>query len=581
MRLTRALALVPCIALALSGLGRAGAAPADCAGTRAPRWLPSIGAADDAGDVRVFAVQFKQDLRHVESYDTFRRKMECLVEEFVLPYLDLDGDGSKDKPAIVVFNEDDGLATIGTGSRGATARAIAQSPARDPQSITGAQAAFGTLGATYSPAIAYYAAREHETSAQRLILAAATDTFVRGFMQTYSDIARRYGIYVVSANNQAEFREVNLAEHPEAAALVDPDLKDEYLNGHLTTVYEAVDVDAIPETVGLGRAGIDVHNKAFMWAPDSGVTDYARDKYSVVNGGTLSAADPRSNLIHVVKKTPLTQIEIDILDLSDDEDLSSANTGPFCLTTTDDPDCSAKIGYGISLPTFMWGDTECSEGTPGCVAGKRALTFGEEPADGADPCAGPVWWMRCLDARGVNVLLQPEANPGPWGEFTTGRESRGFGDWQPLSWLDSAWRSVADPTVGFRYAVTPHMVGNLVDLTFDGQSVIFERCSAATGDANTCDGNQPAAFVGTDEFVPCVNADDPTCDAPLWGPYAGPKPEVMVLAPWVLEDDPSLDARANRARLSERARAMLANSGSVFENDYLETTVWADLDLDL
>lgn len=581
MKLTRALALVPCLALALSGFGRVGAAPADCAGTRAPRWLPSIGAPDDAGDVRVFAVQFKQDLRHVESYDTFRRKMECLVEEFVLPYLDLDRDGSRDKPAIVAFNEDDGLATIGTGSRGTTARAIAQSPARDPQSITGAQAAFGTLGATYSPAIAYYAAREPETSAQRLIVAAATDIFVRGFMKTFSDIARAYDLYVVSSNNQAEFREVDLAEHPEAAALIDPDLATAYADGSLTTVYEAVDTDTIDEAIGRGRAGIDVHNKAFMWAPDSGVTDYAQEKFSALNGRALTAADPRSNLIHLVKKTPLTQIEMDVLDLTDDHDLTPANTGPFCLSEDDDPGCRAKIGYGISLPTFMWGDTECADGTPDCINGRRMLAYGEAPKDGADPCAGPVWWMRCLDARGVNVLLQPEANPGPWGEFTTGRESRGFGDWQPLSWLDSAWRAVADPTVGFRYAVTPHMVGNLVDLTFDGQSVIFERCSAVGGGANTCDGNEPAAFVGTGEFVPCLNTGDPTCDVPRWEPFAGPKAEVMVLAPWVLEDDPDLDARANRARLAERARAMLANSGSVFENDYLETTVWADLDLDL
>jgi len=569
----RALAL---LLMMVAGIARVtAAAPPECADVRAPNWRPATGVADDAGDFRVFAIQFKQDLRHIETYEAFERKFDCMVQEFVLPSLDLDGDGDTDKPTIVVFNEDDGLAQLGTGTRGVGARAISAGPVKDPDSIAAAQAAFVTLGATYSPAIGYYAAAEPETSPQRLILAAATDTFARGFTRTFSDMARRYGIYVVSSNNQAEFRATSVSEHPEALALVDPDLAEQYLSGELDIVYEAVDDDTISEEQGAGRAGIDVHNQAFMWAPVDGVTDYAAARYEQLNGAPLTADDPRANLIHVVKKTPLTNIEREVLDLSDDSDLSEANTGPFCLLLADDATCAAKFGYGISLPTFMWGETPCAE----CPEGVRDLEFGEAPSTADDPCTlGPKWWMRCLDHRGVNVLLQPEANPGPWGGFTTGRESRGSGLWQPLTWLDSAWRAVADPSVGFRYAVTPHMVGNLVDLVFDGQSVIFERCSPLDG-GDTCDGNEPQAFIGTGAFVPCAGAGDLGCETPAWAPYSGLKREIMALAPWVLEEDPTLDARTNRSRFEQRANAMLAGSGSVFENDYLETAIWADLDV--
>jgi hypothetical protein len=540
------------------------AAGPGCAGTRLGNRTNGVPAAqrmvDAAGDVRVFAVQFRQDISYVRTYETFRLKMECLVREYVAPYR------SSTTPNIVVLNEDIGLATLGIGTRGIGARLIAAGPVKDPVNLVGAIAAFGATGVAYAPQIAYYALQEPQTSAQRLILAAATDTFVRAVMQTFSDLARRYGVYIVASNNQAEFREVRVTDRPEVATLIDPDLLPRYVNGTLRTVYEAVDSGGagFPDDRGDAASGLNVHNKAFMWSPNQGVEPYAAARFSTLAlDGSLTSADPRSNLVAVTKKTPITSIERQLLDLTDDNDMSVENTGPFPLAGANSPThplpSGVRIGFGISLPAFKWGND-----------------FGA-PFTG-DGCADRETWMRCLDQRGMTLFLQPEANPGCcWTDYIDLGWSPDA--WQALSWMDSAWRAVADPSVThIRYAVTPHMVGNLVDLAFDGQSVIFERCS---GGGDACAGNVARAFAGAKDFIPCASptpSETARCDDPKLLVYAGLKRESMVMAPWVLADAASLSPRANRARLSARGHAMLAGAGGPRENGYLETTVWADLD---
>ena len=561
-----ALRLTGCALLASAALHpAAGGETTDvnCEDTHAGNRTETAGGVQDpAGDVRVFAVQYRQEISYAVSYESYRHKMECLLLDYVEP------NRSATVPNVVVLNEDIGLATLGLGTRGLIARTVAAGPVKDPQNLLGAIAAFGGVGVSYAPQIAYYALLEPQTSAQRLILAAVTDTMVRAFMQTFSDLARKYDVYIVASNNQAEFREVRIADEPTAALLIDPDLLPRYLSGELTTVYEAVDAGGagFPDDQGDGAAGINVHNKALMWSPNDGVEPYAAKRFSsYALDGALTPADPRSNLVAVTKKTPITSIERMLLDLTDDNDMSLENTGPFPLPGEGSPTHplppATKIGFGISLPAFEWGND-----------------FGQPFT--ADGCADRTTWMRCLDQRGVNLFLQPEANPGCcWTDYI----DLGWHPdaWQALSWMDSAWRAVADPSVqNIRYAVTPHMVGNLIDLAFDGQSVIFERCDL--GGTDTCAGNVPQAFVGAKDFIPCP--PDPAADAPCDDPkllaYAGLKPEAIVMAPWVLADAPALDPAANRARLTERGHAMLAGAGAPYENGYLETTVWADLDLD-
>jgi len=513
--------------------------------------------------VRVFAMQYRQDLAYAKTYATFRHKMECLLLDYVVPNL------STTTPNVVVFNEDIGLATLGIGTRGAGARAIAASPLKDPANLYGAIAAFAAVGAGYAPQIAYYAAHSPHTSAMRLILAAATDTFVRAFMQTFSDLARTYKVYIVAANNQAEFRELAVATHPAAAVLIDPGLALKYATGALKTVYQAVD-SAGPgvsdSNAGSSAAGINVYNKAFMWSPNPGVEPYATQRFATYAlNGVMTKSDPRSNLIAVVKKTPITPIEQSLLDLTDDGDMTVENTGPFPLsgvpTTAQNPaplPPSVAIGFGISLPAFEWG-----------------TDFGH--AFSGNPCAHSTTWMRCLDARNVNIFLQPEANPGCcWADYIDAGWTPPA--WQALSWLDSAWRAVADPTSHIRYSVTPMMTGNLVDLAFDGQSAIFERCSIMSHDY--CTANTPSTFVGAKDFIACPKPSN-HCDDSRLAPYAGPLRETIAIAPWVLGDAASLSPAANRDALAARSHAMLAGSGSPYENGYLETAIWADLPLTL
>jgi hypothetical protein len=63
--------------------------------------------------------------------------------------------------------------------------------------------------------------------------------------------------------------------------------------------------------------------------------------------------------------------------------------------------------------------------------------------------------MRCLDRLGANLVIQADANAGPW----TGPDGDMIEQWQPLSWMIATWRTVADPGVSFAYSVTPMLTG--------------------------------------------------------------------------------------------------------------------------
>ena len=71
-----------------------------------------------------------------------------------------------------------------------------------------------------------------------------------------------------------------------------------------------------------------------------------------------------------------------------------------------------------------------------------------------------LYYMRCLNKLGANLVIQDEANPGRW----TGPDGNGIEQWQPMSWMGSTYRTVSDPSVRFDYNVTAMMVGNLAEL---------------------------------------------------------------------------------------------------------------------
>jgi hypothetical protein len=433
-------------------------------------------------------MQFKQDLSNVVTYRSFRTKIECMMRRYVVPNL------AAGRPNIVVFNEDVGLMTLATGSRGAAARQYFRDPGCTP-SPCGALGALTAITAAYSKPVAAYQARYPDMGTLAAGFVGATDTFARGWMTDFAQLARRYGVYMIGSNTQAPFR--RSTDPSDIATFGDPDLPDSKF------VYVATE----------GKA----YNEAFVWGP------------SVVR---RKAPIPERNLLASNRKVPLTDLE---LALGITPGPSSGKAARANLKPLRIPGTRARLGIATSLPAFEYGGD-----------------FGTKPAPGVDPCSDvDTYYMRCLDKLGANVVIQDEANPGPWAE------DAGSGTWQPLEWMGSTWRAVADPTVDFDYEVTPFMTGNLSDLQFDGQTAVAQR-GAARG--------RGCHFIGNAKFEPGSPENDPTSAKA----YAGAKRQFLAVAPWVTRDEPRDKLRATDKKLA-------AGSGSKLENDYVETAAIADL----
>jgi predicted amidohydrolase len=70
--------------------------------------------------------------------------------------------------------------------------------------------------------------------------------------------------------------------------------------------------------------------------------------------------------------------------------------------------------------------------------------------------------------RDAEFFIQPDANPGKWNSYI------GNGRWQPEDWMDSSYY-VAQRLPYVRYAINPMMVGNILDINFEGQSAIMKK----------------------------------------------------------------------------------------------------------
>ena len=457
-----------------------------CSALPRSRWAAATGVTEPHGTLRVFAIQWKQDISRVASYATFKQAVRCTIEEQVVPH------ERPGEPTLVVFDEDIGLMTAAAGIRGTELRAQLNGPLRAPLGDTapapaGAALLIGGLTAAYAPQIAAYAARFGPVDPRKAGLLAATDTFVRAFNTTFSEVAKELGIYVLACNSQAnDYRESHVAS--EVALFGDP--------SEPGTAYVAT----TPR----------VTNTAYVWGPNDIHPD---------------APEGMRNLLSRTEKVPLTDTESTLLALDPGPSTGAAglaNAQPVTIA-------GWRLGVGISLPAFVYG-----------------YPFGRRPA-GFAPCADTsTTWMACLDHLGADVLLQPDANPGRW----TGPASQD--PWQPLEWMSSAWRAVADPTVHFRYAVNPMMVGNLADLPFDGQSAILQRGAH----------QPPASYIGDGSLQPEDNPADAV--------YAGNKPQFLALTPWVVPDADRTSLRAEGGRLAP-------GSGDPQDDEYLETAIYADL----
>ncbi len=475
-------------------------APATCRRLLAPNQKPAVESfhPDPKGSgPRVFALQFEQQVRNVTTYDAFRKKVECMIREYVMPRR------AHDRPNVVALNEDAGLMTLATGSRGGAARAIVNDP--NAPSCEGAAvpcgvaAVIGAVQAGYADQIAAYKARFPGMAPLAATFVGGTDTFARGWMQTFSLLAKRYGVYILGSSDQPPFRES--VDPKEVAEFADPDVK------HAKTAFVATSGNA--------------YNEAFMWGPKDVADEGPR---------------PLRNVVASNRKVPLTPIEQTIQLTAGPKSGPDAieNLRPYRI-----PGTKARMTFATSLPAFVYD-------------GGDVTPFGQAPGAGIDPCSDTSkYYMYCLDELGANLIMQDEANPGRWA--TKPGET-----WQPLEWMSSTWRAVADPTVHFDYNVTAHMVGNLADLPFDGQTAITERgLGRRAPDGSGCN------YVGNSKFLPGQDESE-------YKVYAGPKTEFLGLAPWVRGDGP-------RAKLRAVGSALAPASSDPLANRYVETAVVADL----
>lgn len=486
--------------------------------------------------VRVFAMQYHLSPEHVTAYDSLFNKMKSFVGEIAPNF-------AADRPNLVVFNEDTGLTTLATGPRFVTTRALQSSPelSNPLYSITepngaplGAAAAFASLAAGYAKEIAFYQAKFPGLSPKRAILVAATDTMARAFYIAFQRLAielsaaqrRAHGagcnceVFIIAGNNMAPFEEVDFIKDPTVTALVDPEI---LVNGDpVSQRGPAINPFAFGQvSTAFVATEPEVYNTAFLWGP----------------GGEVGR----------VRKVNLTPLEGPLLlDLSHG---SIDQARPITL-----PGTNVRIGIGISLDAFQYGDPPCASAPGGCS--EVEVCVEHEPVQ-PDPFANSMTsetYMRCLDARGATLFVQPEANPGRWADYIDGDQ------WQALTWMASDWRAVTEPTVGFRYSVVPFMVGNLLDIVFDGQSAIYERGRQGVG----------AHRVGDFQLVPR--------DAGSLAQYAGNKSETVALAPWVVGEGEDTYT-TERADLVAVAGKLAPGSGDPLEDQYVESALCAELDL--
>jgi hypothetical protein len=430
-------------------------------------------------------MQYKQTATNVVSYASFRTKIDCMLRTYVLPHL------AHGRPNVVVFNEDIGLATLGIGSRGAAARRLVARPNCQGQ-LCGALGVLSVLTSAYARPLGVYRSRFPTLDGLSRPFVGGTDTIVRGFMGTFSELSRRYHLYMIGSGDVAPFRQSRAAS--DVATFADPDLRPAPASVYVATSQH-------------------VYNHVFMWGP------------SAVRS---SGPDVLRNVVASNLKVPLTSIEVAIglTPGPSSGPAAIANLRPFKL-----PGTRARLGFATSLPAFTFGN----------------------PARGVDPCSDTSnYYMRCLNKLGANLVIQDEANPGSW----TGPDGNGIEQWQPLSWMSSTYRTVSDPSVRFDYNVTAMMVGNLSDLAFDGQSAITQR-------GLTAKRGRGCHYIGNSSFIPGE-------DQAMFRRYAGPQPEFLVLAPWVVPDAP-------RPALRRVGVELAAQSGSALEDDYLETALVADL----
>ncbi|RMG18201.1 MAG: hypothetical protein D6729_07390, partial [Deltaproteobacteria bacterium] len=146
----------------------------------------SIPGEEVQGAVRVFAVGAHLKYRQLETYADFCSAWDTVIRTEVVPCL------APDRPNLLVLPENAALAAAFIGERGRAGR-----------EASSAVAGFASFFESYQGPYLAYAERYPEATPNQQLLLALGDTLHRAF-QTFPEIARRYGVYLLVSSDLPE-----------------------------------------------------------------------------------------------------------------------------------------------------------------------------------------------------------------------------------------------------------------------------------------------------------------------------------------------------------------------------------------
>jgi len=312
----------------------------------------------EAREVRVFAVQPKLDLAWMENRATFHDKMLALADRRLRlegrPLIQtgaddfashLRGPSDRSRPVesardLVVWPEDVGLFAALTGERAAAARSSG--------SLEGTIA--GLIGG-YAPQDSYYSSKYPAVASRapqtRLLALALTDTFGRVAVETFAEMARRYGVWLEAGIDMARSWKVVCNDR---------------------AAFNAAKPPRLP--TGERCAEQNPQRVKELGDPLEPTRDYVYEAVSPDASNIALVFDPRGRLVSRQVKEYLTPVELpgqlDLVPGAVDRGLSALRTpvGTLGFVTSKDawmPDVQARLDEAhvdvLVQPEFFVGDT--------------------------------------------------------------------------------------------------------------------------------------------------------------------------------------------------------------------------------
>jgi hypothetical protein len=293
-------------------------------------------AASVAKTVRVFAVGPRLSVGWLDTRAHFHDKLFALMDakrrgagvpSVVRGAGDVGSHLREDGNNFVALPEDLGLMAAFTGSQGA--------PARSAKDVVGA--VVGLLG-TYAPQIGYYEAKYPSLATRplptRALALALTDTFGRVAVETYSELAARYHVWLEAGVNMAQ------------------------------------DWQVVCTTARAGCDEVDPAKVAMLRSPDEPDRDYVYEATSDKPSNMALVFDQSGRLVSKQVKTYLTPIELagqlDLVpgDVMDGVSAVDTGVGRLGIVTSKDawmPDVTERLDEeGVEIlvqPEFFVNDT--------------------------------------------------------------------------------------------------------------------------------------------------------------------------------------------------------------------------------